>query len=65
MSVTSKAAHFDIIYLHTITELNLGTLVTINEERIIVFYGRAIPAILVTLSVKPLQTQKGASKHSH
>ena len=31
MSVTSKAAHFDIIYLHKITELNLGTLVSIRE----------------------------------
>ena len=39
--------------------------VTIYEERIIVFYGLAIPAIRVTLSVKLLQTQKGASKHSH
>ena len=28
--------------------------ITIYEERIIVFYGRAIPAIRVTLSVKPL-----------
>ena len=39
--------------------------VTIYEERIIVFYGRAIPAICVTQNATQLESQKGASKHSH
>ena len=39
--------------------------ITINEERIIVFYGRAIPAICVTQNATQLESQKGASKHSH
>ena len=40
-------------------------LITIYEERIIVFYGRAIPAICVTQNATQLESQKGASKHSH
>ena len=39
--------------------------VMINEERIIVFYERAIPAICVTQNATQLGSQKGASKHSH
>ena len=39
--------------------------ITIYEERIIVFYGRAIPAICVTKNATQLESQKGASKHSH
>ena len=39
--------------------------ITIYEERIIVFYGRAIPAICVTQNATQLESQKGASKHSH
>ena len=39
--------------------------VTIYEEQIIVFYGRAIPAIYVTQNATQLESQKGAGKHSH
>ena len=45
--------------------LTYAKAITINEERIIVFYGRAIPAICVTQNATQLESQKGASKHSH
>ena len=47
------------------TYVNKAVDVTIYEERIIVFYGRAIPAICVTQNATQLESQKGASKHSH
>ena len=55
--------HFLYRELHP--EAEQEVLITIYEERIIVFYGRAIPAICVTQNATQLESQKGASKHSH
>ena len=43
----------------------VAEIITIYEERIIVFYGRAIPAIRITQNATQLESQKGAGKHSH
>ena len=50
---------------HRKKNLHLPNSITIYEEQIIVFYRRAIPAICVTQNATQLESQKGASKHSH